>query len=194
MRRALTALVVSTFAAGCAGTGGGTTPPVPTPTVQTERVVTSSGGGGLAVTTANLDNNVKLLSTGTPAQVWSVLPQVYEELGIPLTVKNDAQRLIGNEGWRTRRSIGRVPMQRYLDCGRSGTIENAETYQINLSIMTSVTANPGGGSVVATILTATGRNPVTSSTQEVRCASQGDLEIRIRDMVQAKVAALAAQP
>ena len=194
MRRALTALVVSTFAAGCASAGGGTTPPVPTPTVQTERVVTSSGGGGLAVTTANLDNNVKLLTTGTPAQVWSVLPQVYEELGIPLTVKNDAQRLIGNEGWRTRRSIGRVPMQRYLDCGRSGTIENAETYQINLSIMTSVTANPGGGSVVATILTATGRNPVTSSTQEVRCASQGDLEIRIRDMVQAKVAALAAQP
>jgi hypothetical protein len=39
-------------------------------------------------------------------------------------------------------------MQRYLDCGRSGTIENAETYQITLSIMTSVTVNPSGGSVV----------------------------------------------
>jgi len=126
--------------------------------------------------------------------VWLVLPQVYEELGIPLTVKNDASKIIGNEGWRTRRQIGRVPMQRYIDCGRSGTIENAETYTINLSIVTSVTANSGGGSVVGTTIQATGRNPVTSSTQEVRCVSMGDLEIRIRDMVQAKVAAMTSQP
>jgi hypothetical protein len=167
---------------------------VPTATVRTERVVTSSGGSGLAVTTANLDNNVRLLSTGTTAQVWAALPQVYEELGIPLTIKNDAQKVIGNEGWRTRRSIGRVPMQRYLDCGRSGTIENAETYNINMSILTTVTANPGGGAVVGTTIVATGRNPVTSSSQEVRCASQGDLEIRIRDMVQAKVAQMTTQP
>jgi len=156
--------------------------------------VTSSGGGGLAVTTTNIDNNVRLLSTGTVAQVWSVLPQVYEELGIPLTIKNDQQRVIGNEGWRTRRSIGRVPMQRYLDCGRSGTIENAETYNVNISILTTVTANTGGGSVVGTTIVATGRNPITSSSQEVRCASQGDLEIRIRDMVQAKVAQMTRQP
>jgi hypothetical protein len=193
MRRLALALGCVT-AVACASGGGAGTEPTVTPTVRTERVVTSSGGGGVAVTTANLDNNIRLLSTGTPAQVWSVLPAVYEELGIPLTVKNDAQRVIGNEGWRTRRQIGRVPMQRYLDCGRSGTIENAENYQVNISIITTVTANPSGGSVVGTILTATGRNPVTSSTQEVRCVSQGDLEIRIRDMVQAKVAALATQP
>ncbi len=196
MRRPGLALAATALLSACAGTGAGPADPVPVPmpTVQTERVVTSSGGGGLAVTTANLDNNVRLLTTGTPAQVWSVLPAVYQELGIPLTVKNDAQRIIGNEGWRTRRQIGRVPMQRYLDCGRSGTLENAESYQINMSIITTVSANPSGGSILATIVTATGRNPITSSTQEVRCASQGDLEIRIRDMVQAKVAALATQP
>ncbi len=194
MRRLVVALGSAVLSACASAGSGSSTEPAVTPTVRTERVVTSSGGGGVAVTTANLDNNIRLLSTGTPAQVWSVLPAVYEELGIPLTVKNDAQRVIGNEGWRTRRQIGRVPMQRYLDCGRSGTIENAENYQVNISIITTVSANPGGGSVVGTILTATGRNPVTSSTQEVRCVSQGDLEIRIRDMVQAKVTALAAQP
>lgn len=180
----------------CSSTGGGDPAPVPTtaPTIQTERVVTSSGGGGLAVTSANLDNNIRLLSTGTVAQVWSVLPSIYQDLNIPLTVKDDARKVIGNEGWRTRRSIGRVPMQRYLDCGRSGTIENAETYQISMTIVTTVTPNAGGGSVVGTILSATGRNPITSSTQEVRCVSTGDLEIRIRDMVQQRVAAMVQQP
>lgn len=192
MRRSISALVVCLTSA-CAGVSS-TSDPVPTATARTERVVTSSGGGGLAVTTTNLDNNIRLLSTGSTAQVWSVLPQVYEELAIPLTIKNDAQKVLGNEGWRTRRQIGRVPMQRYLDCGGSGNIENAETYAINMSILTTVTANPTGGSVVGTTIVATGRNLVTSSGQEVRCVSKGDLEIRIRDMVQAKVAAMTAQP
>jgi hypothetical protein len=196
--RAFSVLSMSAAAAlttACAGSGNSpdTLPSaVPTSTVSTERIVSSSGGAGVAVTTANLDNNIRLLSTGTAAQVWSVLPSVYEELGIPLTVKEDARKMIGNEGWRTRRSIGRVPMQRYLDCGRSGTIENAETYAINLTIVTTVQPNPSGGSVVGTIVTAIGRNPVTSSTQDVRCASTGDLEMRIRDMVQTKVAAMTA--
>lgn len=192
MRRSLSAAVVL-LSAACSGATP-TTDPVPAGAPRTERIVTSTGGGGVAVNTANIDYDVRLLSTGTVAQVWSALPQVYEELGIPLTIKNDAQRVIGNEGWRTRRSIARVPMQRYLDCGRSGTIENAETYSINMSILTTVTANPGGGSVVSTTIVATGRNPLTSSGQEVRCTSQGDLEIRIRDMVQAKVAQMATQP
>lgn len=178
--------------AACSGATAGSSPqPTVNSAPTTQRVVTSSGGGGLAMNTgANLDNNVRLLSTGTVAQVWSVLPAVYEELAIPLTMKNDAQRTLGNTGWRTRRSIGRIPMQRYLDCGRAGNMENAETYQISMSIITTVTANPSGGSIVGTIITATGRNPLTSSTQEVRCASLSELEIRIRDMVQQKVAAM----
>lgn len=194
MRHAPLALLLVT--AACSTTGGVDPAPVPTtaPTIQTERVVTSSGGGGLAVTSANLDNNIRLLSTGTVAQVWSVLPSIYQDLNIPLTVKDDTRKVIGNEGWRTRRSIGRVPMQRYLDCGRSGTIENAETYQISMTIVTTVSPNAGGGSLVGTIVSATGRNPITSSTQEVRCVSTGDLEIRIRDMVQQRVTAMVQQP
>ncbi len=192
MRRPLFAAVVLVTAA-CSGASSGPAP-VGAPTVRTERVVTSSGGGGVSLNTANVDNNIRLLSTGTAAQVWSVLPQVYEELGIPLTMKDDGRKLLGNDGWRTRRQIGRIPMQRYIDCGRSGTIENAETYSITMTIMTNVTANPSGGAVVGTTIQATGRNPVTSSTQDVRCVSMGDLEIRIRDMVQTKVAAMTAQP
>lgn len=193
MRHVPLALIL--VSAACSSAPGGadpaTIPPV-VATVQTDRIVTSSGGSGVSVTAANLDNTIRLRSTGSVAQVWSVLPSVYADLGIPLTVKDDNRKMIGNEGWRTRRSVGRVPMQRYLDCGRSGTIENAETYQIIMTIVTTVSANPGGGSTVGTIVSAVGRNPVTSSTQDVRCASIGNLEIRIRDMVQERVAALPA--
>jgi hypothetical protein len=194
MRRLLPAVLVS-FTAACASGGGSSdTAPVATPVVQTERIVTSSGGAGVAIQGMNLDNNVRLLSTGTVAQVWSVLPAVYGDLAIPLTVQDEPRKMIGNEGWRTRRQIGRVPMQRYLECGRSSGIENAETYTISMSIITTVSPNPSGGSVVATLVTATGRNPITSSTQEVRCSSTGDLEIRIRDMVQQRVIALGNAP
>lgn len=155
----------------------------PSPTVSTQRIVTNSGGT-LQMNAMNIDLDVKLFVTGTPDEAWAVLPAVFQELAIPLTLNDPRSKSIGNTGWRTRRSIGRVPAQRYLDCGSSGTLENAETYQLTLSIVTRVLPNPNGGSVVSTALSGTGRNPLTSSSADVRCASKGDLELRIRDMVQ----------
>ncbi len=154
-----------------------------TPTVNTNRVVTTSGQT-MQMNAMNIDLDVKLFVTGTVDEAWAVLPGVYAELGIPLSVNDNVRKTLGNTGWRVRRSIGRVPAQRYLDCGSSGTLENAETYQLNLSIITTVVPNQNGGSVVSTALSGTGKNPVTSSAAEVRCASKGDLELRIRDMVQ----------
>jgi hypothetical protein len=138
----------------------------------------------------NIDTDVRLFSTGTPDQVFAVLPAVYTDLGIPMSVNDVRSKTVGNSGWRTRRSIGKVPMQRYLDCGSSGTLQNAETYQINMTIMTTVHPNQSGGSVVSTAITAVGKNPVTSSSADVRCATKGDLEIRIRDMVQKRIEAM----
>lgn len=189
MRR-LPVLVLALGAACGGGAGNSPTPQVtPAGRPATERIVTTSGAS-MNINTMNIDTDVRLVSTGTPAQVFAVLPQVYEDLGIPISVNDGASKSVGNSGWRTRRSIGKVPMYRYLDCGSSGTIENAETYNINMSVITTVRPNPSGGSIVSTAITAVGRNPVTSSSQDVRCASKGDLEIRIRDMVQKRIEAM----
>lgn len=177
------------LAAGCASTASdpaaGTAQPTvaPAPTVNTGRIVTS-GGGTVQLNTMNLDTDVKLFVTGTPDEAWAVLPKVYSELLIPVSVNDARTKTIGNTGWKTRRSIGRVPAQRYLECGSSGTLENAETYQLTLSIVTTVLPNAAGGSVISTAISGSGKNPVTSSSAEVRCASKGDLELRIRDMVE----------
>jgi hypothetical protein len=189
MRRTLLAALV--LGTACGGGAGNAPAPQVTPAGRpaTERVVTSSGST-MAINTMNIDTDVRLISTGTPAQVFAVLPQVYTELGIPITVNDGASKSVGNSGWRTRRSIGKVPMHRYLDCGSSGTLQNAETYSIHMSVITSVRPNQGGGSIVSTAITAVGRNPVTSSSADVRCATKGDLEIRIRDMVQKRIEAM----
>jgi len=186
--RILTLAALSLIVTGCAtsAAGGGGAPVAdntPTPTANTGRIVTTSGAT-VQMNTMNIDLDVKLFVTGTPDEAWAVLPGVYSELLIPVSVNDTRTKTIGNTGWKTRRSIGRVPAQRYLDCGSSGTLENAETYQLNLSIVTSVLPNPNGGAVISTSITGSGKNPITSSSAEVRCASKGDLELRIRDMVQ----------
>jgi hypothetical protein len=173
-----TALLVG----GCASAG---TAPAsgPTQTVSTNRVVTG-GGDMMQMNTLNADTDVKLFVTGTVDEAWAVLPGVYQALGIPLSMNDNVRKTLGNTGWRVRRQIGRVSTRNYLDCGSSGTLENAETYQLTLSITTTILPNPKGGSIVSTALTGSGKNPVTSSSAEVRCASKGDLEMRIRDEVQ----------
>jgi hypothetical protein len=184
--RPLLVPALALIASACASTGGSApaTPDVaPVPTVNTARVVTGSNST-LQVNTMNIDMDVKLFVTGTVDEAWAVLPGVYAELGIPLSVNDARTKTLGNTGWRTRRQIGRVPMQRYLECGSSGTIENAETYNINLSITTTVLPNANGGSVISTAITGVGKNPITSSSAEVRCTSKSQLELRIRDMVQ----------
>ncbi|MFM8780822.1 MAG: hypothetical protein ACKOFO_05025, partial [Gemmatimonadota bacterium] len=145
---------------------------------------TTSGTFRVASSAMNIDLDVRLVVTGTPDQAWTALNAVYQELAIPLSVNDAATKTLGNTGWRVRRSIGRVPAQRYLDCGSSGTIQNAETYQLTLSIVSNVKPNPRGGSIVTTALSGTGRNPITSSSADVRCVSTGDLELRIREMVE----------
>jgi len=184
--RALLALATAGICTACAASTSSPDPDIaPTPTVATTRGVTATGGASTVIASAmSVDLDVRLVVTGTPDQAWTALIAVYQELGIPLSVNDAASKTIGNTGWRVRRSIGRVPAQRYLDCGSSGTIQNAETYQLTLSIVSNVKPNPRGGAIVTTALSGTGRNPITSSSADVRCVSTGDLELRIREMVE----------
>lgn len=186
--RSLSLIALTLTVSGCASTApAGTRAPVadntPTPTVNSTRIVTG-GGSTLQMNTMNIDLDVKLFVTGTPDEAWAVLPAVYAELLIPVSINDTRTKTIGNTGWKTRRSVGGVPAQRYFECGSSGSMQNAETYSLNLSIVTSVLPNANGGAVISTAISGTAKNPITSSSAEVRCTSKSELELRIRDMVQ----------
>ena len=70
-------------------------------------------------------------------------------------------------------------MTKVVDCGGDMGMPNAETYNVQLSIMSLVKPNDAGGSVVETVVEGTARNPVNNATNAVRCISAGGLEARI---------------
>jgi hypothetical protein len=136
-------------------------------------------GGGDIHLTSELSKGVFQLAA-SPEEVWTVLPNVFEELGIEITYRNPGARALGNNQFRARR-IGGERNSRYLDCGYGTTATpNADAYEVTASLVASL--RPGeeeGGTVLETLLTASARAREVSG-GSISCSSKGVLE---KDMV-----------
>ncbi len=120
------------------------------------------------------------------AQVWSVLPEVYEELGIPQGGIDNRNRLLGNTRFQPRR-IGGSRLSRFLDCGSGvGVSSYVDTYEVTASLTTHVKEGDAGRAVVQTQLHAVAE-PKAVSGDRVFCTSKGVLERRIVELVVEKV-------
>jgi hypothetical protein len=164
----------------CASSAGSPSPDVSTVPV-TDRITTSTGGaitiGGTA-TAVGIPGEV----AAAPDAVFQALSAVYADLAIPATEVTPKDRAIGNLSFKARRRIGGVPMQRYFDCGGSGGQPNAETFNLVITINSYVTAGRDGGSVVTTRIQAVGSDPAHGDSNQLRCTSEGELELRIAQM------------
>ncbi|MFL5606911.1 MAG: hypothetical protein ACJ8AD_10740 [Gemmatimonadaceae bacterium] len=166
---------------GCASSGTTIERPA---TPQTVRV-TGSAAGNLSVgMTATTDAKVTRV-TAAPADVWRLLPGVFDAFAIPLSSVDDKTRVLGNTGFSIRRRLGSIPLPRLIDCGTTQGGPSADTYDIRLSVLTQVVPAEGGSSIVTTV-DAMGR-PVAFSGEYVRCTSTGSLETRIADAIQAQL-------
>ncbi|NJD08983.1 MAG: hypothetical protein FIB01_00575 [Gemmatimonadetes bacterium] len=174
--RAMLLLVIG-FAA-CAGTGS---TPGPEPERESVRIV--GAGGAVQMTTYHNEGWVTHELPASLAAVWSVLPAVYDSLAIPVTSRNAASHTIGNGGLRARARLGKVGLQRYLDCGSTQGGPNAETYEIHLTISTQVLPGAGDetGSRLSTSLQAEAR-PVNFTADWVRCTSKNTLEKAVAEL------------
>lgn len=150
--------------------------------VQTA-VLANAGGNARGMNMVNITEVNRTLVAAAPEQAFQALSAAYAALNIPVTDVNQQARTIGNSAFRTRRRIGDVPTLRALDCGGDSGMPNAETYQLTLTIQSKVVPSDAGGSVILTTLEGTGRNPTTSASNDVRCASLGALEKRIGELV-----------
>lgn len=113
--------------------------------------------------------------------VWSVLPAVFQQLGIATGV-DDAQKMLGNPEFRIRR-IEDLALSNYVDCGRGVTaVPLADDYDVTLSVLTQVSPNGAGWSLVATVVSGRAK-PRAVSGNPVYCQSTGKLEQRITDLV-----------
>jgi hypothetical protein len=184
MRRsaALVSCVLATAAlAGCSGKryegpGGG---PTPVSTEISPGAGRTASGASLATVSAASESQKEVAAP--VERVWEVIPAIYEALGIPVTTILTDAREVGNSGLKVRRRLGAVPMQRYLECGGTAGAPNAETYEIQLSVMTRLHDAGEGRTAVVTRIEASGRNPFGG--QHVACGTTGNLERKMLEML-----------
>jgi len=167
-----------------AATLGGCASRRPT-TVTTSETVRVGGVGAqpgttLATVSAVNPGTVRLLAP--VERVWAVMPAVYDSLGIPVARVEQARHIISNEGFKLRRRLGNVPLTRYLDCGRAQGGPSAETYKVNLAVLTELLPDGEGRTTAATVVKASAR-PVTFAGEFSTCTSTTALEMRIGELI-----------
>jgi hypothetical protein len=115
---------------------------------------------------------------------WKAIVQVYQELGIePTTFITDA-RTIGNQSLKVRRVLGKTPLSRYLNCGAgSGVGPNADYYNVEMSVMTYLSATTTATTNIQTRVAATAK-PLAVGSNPVECLTTGALEKRIVTLMQ----------
>ena len=162
--------------AACAGSAGG---PAPEPDRESVRIVDT--GGAVQMTTYRSEGWVTRELTASVDALWSVLPAVHDSLGIPVTRRDAARHTIGNDGLRVRTRLGKVGLQRYLDCGSTQGGPSAESYEVYLIVSTQVLPGEVTGSRLSTSVQAQAR-PVNFAADWIRCTSKNTLEKAIADL------------
>lgn len=181
MRRVLSLSVILLTA--CASSQGSSAPPMPE---QTVRIPLSGGGTATTLAIAQSTSPSVKMVPASAKRIWSVLPAVYDSLGIPVTDRDAAVHTIGNSSFKVRRKLGDVPLSRYLDCGSTQGAPSADSYEILLSVNTRVISGTPESTTISTTVDAMGR-PVFLSAEYVHCGSKGGLEKRFFDILNAEL-------
>lgn len=183
MKRAI-AVGACVAAAACASSGGGassSTSPAPT-TMETTRI---AAGSGTMTMTTNRDIATNEKTIGYPIdRVWAAVRAAYDSVAVPVAIFDGASHSVGNSALRVRRRLGDVALSKYLNCGSTQGFPSADTYEIQMSVLTQLQVDPasgGVGTIVLTTVQGQGR-PMTISSEFTPCSSTGGLEKQIVDV------------
>ena len=182
---AVVLLVLGTACASAKPVGGPETTVAP----STAALV---GPGGTMTMKGDINNTVTSIASAVhlaPDTTFKLLVTVYTKLAIPVAQQSDVYRTIGNDVLRARRKLGGMNMQDVIDCGNKMGLPNAETWDIQMNILSTVTPDGSGGAQLATRIDAMGHDPSVSNRDWIPCESKSNLEARIADMVKAAAAA-----
>lgn len=116
-------------------------------------------------------------------RAWSLLPRVYSALGIDGQVLDSEARVYGTRRFRKNR-VGGTPVREYVRCAFQGAGPSAAGgYRTELSISTRVEGAASGWSTVSSQISGTATSAEGTSTDAVRCVSNGNLERLIARML-----------
>ena len=144
------------------------------PTSESVRVV---GETGLNIRMAGSDGAATGTVAFAPDKVWTVLPAIYDSLGIPVGTVDPTRHLIGNTGFKAYQRLGKTSLAKLIDCGKTQGFPSADSYDIYLQITTQVQPRDAG-SVLSTLVEASGR-PMVVKGDYIKCSSLGVLEAAI---------------
>ena len=176
-------LTVCAVLAGCAS--GGTPGPTTGPQNATTRIETAEGS--IDIRTTRSDPTAAFAIAAPPDRVWRALSVVYEDLKLQVNTLDTQQRRIGVENARIRRQLGGTRLSKYLSCGERMGNPVAETDEITLTLFTQVVPSGTGQSTLHTRVEATAKAMGVSGAP-INCATTGELEQRIVEMVRTRVA------
>jgi hypothetical protein len=118
--------------------------------------------------------------------VWAVLPEVYEELEVPLGFYEPEEMALGNREFIPK-TIGGDRMSRYLDCGGPASGRPfADAYQVEMFLVTRVDKAGEDKTRIRTEIYATARARDIGANR-IQCPTKGLLERRITEMITEKV-------
>ena len=188
-RHRLAAAVPLTLALTACASGGASTTTGAAPVQQTVQVNAAGTGTSTALgSVVTSSGGQSAVVTGSPDAAYAALVAAYNEIGLPLSFKDDAARRAGNIGWKGRRAVGKIALRFAVDCGEDLSGPKADTYEVTLSVESRVTAGEAAGtSLVSTTVSGAGR-PVTTSGVDVNCATKGEIERALHKSVATKLA------
>lgn len=118
-------------------------------------------------------------------RVWKVLPAAFDSVGVPVSRIDVAGKSIGNEGFKIRQRLGKVPLSRYVDCGTTQIGPNADSYDVFMTLIVQLMP-AGTATKVFTTFEASAR-PLAFSQEYSRCTSRGSLESRLLGAIRAQL-------
>lgn len=181
------AMVLPSIAlAGCAsggasagpGAAGNTSAPIARPAQQS---VGSAATGRINVASRS-DGPIETTIAAPIERVWRALPAAFDSLAIPVSRSEPATHTLGNDSFKTRQRLGKTILSRYFDCGATQIGPNADSYEVNITLLTSLSPAGDGSTRLATSIQALAR-PITFNQGYSACSSKGELERRIVEQV-----------
>lgn len=177
MRRILP-LALAALTAACASTGGDT-PPATQRAVYTNQEAGSFRDANVMTTSPVEGTTTDDFPGGTDAAI-RALSAALAELGIEVTLLDPQARRVGNPRFQAYRTFAGSPISHYLSCGENLSGVSADRDRIWMSLVSTVTPAPDGGSVMSTRLEAVAVDRESgNSGATMPCHSLGVLERRL---------------
>ncbi len=171
-------IILGTALAACSANPSGTIE-----TASRPETVRSAGMGSLTMVNVTEASNTPLNQPA--AEVYAVLPAVYDSLSVPRTMMDPKGFIVSSQGFRIRQRMGRTALSRYIECGATQIGPNADSYEVYMTVSSRVVAS-GSTSALQTTVEAAAR-PLSFAQEYSRCSSKGVLEQRIAEGVRSRL-------